>query len=110
MDKKKTLQFGMLVFICMLIWGRIVSGLLSLVLPNADLLTGYLFDKGLFAVLLLAVMSKFGGLKFFGFERGSSWWFLLPDRHVFKMTVVQQSKRRVQNSALALSASHLLWR
>jgi membrane protease YdiL (CAAX protease family) len=78
MGKKQILQFGVLVFIGMLIWGPILSGLFGRLLPGADLLTRYLVDKGLFAVLLLALISQIGGLKFFGFERGSSWWFLLP--------------------------------
>ena len=78
MDKKQILQFGLLVFIGMLIWGPAASSLTRLLLPDADTLQIYLFNKGLFVVLLLAVMSKFGGLKFYGIERGSSWWFLVP--------------------------------
>ena len=78
MDKKKLLQFGFLVFIGLLIWGPIASRLTSLLLPGADSLQIYLVNKGLFAGLLLAVMSQVGGLRFFGIERGSSWWFLAP--------------------------------
>jgi membrane protease YdiL (CAAX protease family) len=78
MNKTRLLQFGLLVFVWLLIWGPVASSLTELFLPNADKLQIYLFNKGPFAVLLLAVMSKVGGLKFFGMERGSSWWFLVP--------------------------------
>lgn len=78
MNKNRTLQFGLLTFLGMLIWGPIVAAMFRLVQPNADLLTRYLFDKGLFAVVLLVLMSIFGGLKYFGYERSTSWWFLLP--------------------------------
>jgi membrane protease YdiL (CAAX protease family) len=78
MNQKKLLQFGLLVVIGMLIWGAVSSRLMSFLLPDADSLQTYLFNKGLFVVVLLAVMSKFGGLVFFGIERGSSWWFLVP--------------------------------
>ena len=78
MNKKRILQFGLVVLLGMLIWGPVAARLASLLLPDADPLQSYLFNKGLFVVLLLAVMSLGGGLKFFGFERGSSWWFLVP--------------------------------
>ena len=78
MNKRKIHQLGLLVFIGMLIWGPVVSRLTSWLLPGADLLQIYLLNKGIFAVLLLAVMSQVGGLKFFGIQRGSSWWFLVP--------------------------------
>jgi membrane protease YdiL (CAAX protease family) len=78
MNEKKILQIGLLVLIGMLIWGPVASSLTNLLLPDADSLQSYLLNKGLFVVLLLAVMSKIGGLKFFGIERGSSWWFLVP--------------------------------
>ena len=78
MNKKKILQFGLLVLIGMLIWGSVSSSLTILLLPDADSLQIYLFNKGPFVVLLLVVMSKFGGLKFYGIERGSGWWFLVP--------------------------------
>ena len=88
MDKKKLLIFGLLVLIGMLIWGPVVSWLSGFLLPGADLLQTYLIHKGLFAALLLAVMTKFGGLKFFGIERGSSWWFLVPGLPCLLLTVL----------------------
>lgn len=78
MDKKRILHFGLLVFIGLLIWGPAMSGLASFLLPDAGLLTLYLLDKGIFVVVLLVVLGKLGCLKFFGFERGSSWVCLLP--------------------------------
>ena len=82
------LQFGLFVFIGMLIWGPVASSLTSLLLPNADTLQIYLFNKGLFIVPLLVAMSKFGGLKFYGIKRGSSWWFLVPGLPILLLTVV----------------------
>lgn len=78
MDEKRLRQFGLLVFLGLLIWGPVASRLTLLLLPNADSLQIYLFNKGPFAVLLLAVMSQVGGLRFFGIERGLNWWFLAP--------------------------------
>ncbi len=86
MDKKQTLQFGLLVFAGMLIWGPVASRLASLLLPTADALQIYLFNKGLFVVLLLAVMNRFGGLKFYGIKGGSSWWFLVPGLPILLLT------------------------
>jgi hypothetical protein len=86
MNNKKAMQFGLLVFIGMLIWEPVVSNLIVLLLPDAELLPIYLIHKGLFAVLLLAVVSKVGGLKFFGIERGSSWWFLVPALPILLLT------------------------
>jgi len=78
MNKKKILQFGLIIFVGMLIWGQLASRLVNLLLPDASSLQSHLLNKGLFVVLILAVMSKASSLKFFGIERGSSWWFLLP--------------------------------
>jgi membrane protease YdiL (CAAX protease family) len=78
MNKKKILQFGMIVFVGLLIWGPLASRFINLLLPEASLLQSYLLNKGLFVVLILAAMNKASSLKFFGIERGSSWWFLVP--------------------------------
>jgi membrane protease YdiL (CAAX protease family) len=78
MNKKKILQFGMIIFIGLLIWGPLASRFINLLLPEASLLQSYLLNKGLFVVLILAAMNKASSLKFFGIERGSSWWFLVP--------------------------------
>lgn len=76
--REKTLQFGLLAFVALLIWGPVASSLTRLLLPDAGSLEIYLVNKGLFVVLLLGLMSRVGGLKWFGFERGSGWWFLVP--------------------------------
>lgn len=72
------MQFGLLAFIGILVWGPVASSLTRVLWPDAESLRIYLVNKGLFAVLLLAAMSRVGGLKFFGFARGSGWWFLVP--------------------------------
>ena len=78
MTKKKILQFGMIIFVGLLIWGLLASRFINLLLPEASSLQSYLLNKGLFVVLILAAMNKASSLKFFGIERGSSWRFLLP--------------------------------
>ncbi len=78
MDKKKRQQFGVIIFVGFLIWNSLASRFINLLLPDASLLQSYLLNKGLFAVLILAAMNKANSLKFFGIERESSWWFLLP--------------------------------
>jgi len=100
MDKKQITQFGLIVLIGMLIWGPAASSLTRLLLPGADTLQIYLINKGLFVVLLLAVMSKFGGLRFFGMERGSSWWFLVPGLPILLLTAAVFF---APNTALGLS-------
>jgi len=78
MDKKKRLQFGLIIFVGFVIWNSLAPRFIYLILPGASLLLRYLLDKGLFVVLLLAAMNKASSLKYFGIERGSSWWFVLP--------------------------------
>lgn len=102
MNKKKVQQFGLLVFIGMLIWGPVVSSLTSWLLPDADSLQTYLIHKGLFVVLLLAVMHKVGGLKFFGIERGTSWWFWVPGLPILLLTAAVFF---APNAAFGLSVS-----
>ncbi len=86
MSNKKTLILGILVFIGLLIWGPLASGLTRWLKPDADMLQIYLFNKGPFAILLLALMALFGGLKFYGVKRGSNWWFLIPAAPILLLT------------------------
>lgn len=88
MDKKKLLSFSVLVFIAVLIWASVAARVTRLMLPSADTLQIYLINKGLFAVLLVVVMSRIGGLRFFGIKRGASWWFLAPALPFLLLTAV----------------------
>jgi membrane protease YdiL (CAAX protease family) len=87
MDKKKLPLFGLIIFAGLLIYSFFASRLIDLILPDASLLLSYLLNKGLFVVLILAAMNKTYSLKFFGLERGSSWWFLLPGLPFLLLTV-----------------------
>jgi len=78
MDKKKRLQFGLIIFVGFLLWNSLASRFINLLLPGASLLLKFLLDKGIVVVLLLVAMNKASSLKYFGIERWSSWWFLLP--------------------------------
>jgi len=78
MDKKKRLQFGLIIFVGFVIWNSLAPRFIYLILPGASLLLRFLLDKGLFVVLILAVMNKASSLKYFGIERGVNWWFVLP--------------------------------
>jgi membrane protease YdiL (CAAX protease family) len=78
MDKKKRLQFGLIIFVGFVIYNSFVGRFMDLLIPDASLLQRYLFNKGLLVVILLAAMNKASSLKYFGIERGSSWWFVLP--------------------------------
>jgi membrane protease YdiL (CAAX protease family) len=88
MNKKKIVQFGMIIFVGFFIWTPLASRLISLLLPEASSLLSYLLNKGLFVVVILATMNKASSLKFFGIERGSSWWFLLPGLPILLLTAV----------------------
>ena len=88
MDKNKTLIFGLLTIVGMLVWGPVASRTTKLLIPDADSLQVYLVNKGVFAVLLLVAMCAFGGLKFFGIERGSSWWFVVPGLPFILLTIL----------------------
>jgi membrane protease YdiL (CAAX protease family) len=78
MNKQQKLQFGLIIFVGFLVWNSLVGRFLDLLIPDASLLQRYLLNKGLVVVMLLAAMNKARSLKFFGIERGSNWWFLLP--------------------------------
>jgi len=88
MDKKKRLQFGLIIFVGFLIWHSFVGRFMDLLIPDASFLQDYLLNKGLFVVLLLAAMNKASSLKYFGFERWSSWWFVLPGLPFILLTVL----------------------
>ncbi|MEM7478458.1 MAG: hypothetical protein AAF483_26040, partial [Planctomycetota bacterium] len=78
MDKRKDLFLGSIVFLCLLLWGPILSILAALLIPEAPLLTLYLLDKGIFAIVLVITLAKLSLLKRSGFARGTSWWFVVP--------------------------------
>ena len=78
MNRRTLWGLSALAFLALLLWGPALSVMFDLVAPDADPLTVYLVNKGLFAVALLVVLAKWDGLRGYGFERGRSWWFLLP--------------------------------
>lgn len=87
MNKKKMMQFALIILAASLAWVRLMSALLEAVIPDADPLLQYLLNKGLFAVLILWVMHRMGGLAYFGVKRGDSWWFLVPGAPFILLTV-----------------------
>jgi membrane protease YdiL (CAAX protease family) len=87
MNKRKLLIFGILAIVCMILIGKLVSGLTGRIVPEANTLHTYLLNKGIFAVLLLIAMRQLGGLKFYGIERGRNWWFMVPALPILLLTV-----------------------
>ena len=65
MDKKKRLQFGLIIFVGFLLWNSLASRFINLLLPDASFLQDYLLNKGLVALILLAVVNKASNLKKF---------------------------------------------
>ena len=88
MDNNKTMIFGILAMIGLVVWGPVVASLTKLLFPDADILLIYLLNKGIFAAVLLAVMSKVGGWKFFGIHPSCNWWFLVPGLPFLLLTVM----------------------
>jgi membrane protease YdiL (CAAX protease family) len=88
MNRRTLWGLSVLAFVALVLWGHVLSPVLDLVDPDADKLTFYLINKGLFAVALLVVLAKWGGLRDYGFERGRSWWFLLPGAPFLVLTAL----------------------
>ena len=88
MDNKKTMIFGILAMVGMVIWGPVVAKLTKFLLPDAGIVLVYLLNKGIFAAVLLVVMSQFGGLKFFGIQPSCNWWFVVPGLPFLLLTVL----------------------
>lgn len=87
MNRRTLYGLSAIAFLALLLWGKLLSAL-GLVNPDADQLTVYLVNKGLFAVALLAVLAKWDGLRGYGFERSRSWWFLLPAAPLLVLTAL----------------------
>ena len=88
MNRRILWGLSVLFFLALPLWGHVLSAVFDLVNPDADQLTVYLINKGLFAVTLLVVLAKWDGLRGYGFERGRSWWFLLPGAPFLVLTVL----------------------
>ncbi len=88
MNRRILWRLSVVAFLALLIWGQALSAVFDLVNPNADQLTYYLINKGLFAAALLVVLAKWDGLRGYGFERGRSWWFLLPGAPFLVLTAL----------------------
>jgi membrane protease YdiL (CAAX protease family) len=78
MNKRTLWGLGALAFLTLMVLGYVLAPLIDLMSPDASELTSYLVNKGLFAVALLAVLAKWGGLRSYGFKRSQGCWFLLP--------------------------------
>lgn len=88
MNKINLSVFASVVFLLFLAWGPLVSGALSLTVGTVDQLPNYLINKGLFAVLILVLMVRYRGWRFFGLHAGQGWRFLMPSLPIFLLTVL----------------------
>ncbi len=88
MNRRTLCGLSAIAFLALVLWGPVFSAAFDLVDPDADQLTVYLVNKGLFAVALLVVLAKWDGLRNYGFERGRSWWFLLTGAPFFVLTAL----------------------
>lgn len=88
MDKNKTLIFGLLTVVAMLVWGWSSSGVTNSLIADADMLQIYLVNKGVFAAVLLVAMCILGGLKSYGIVGRSSLWFVVPGLPFILLTIL----------------------
>ncbi len=88
MTRRILWRLSALAFLALALWGHAFSAVFDLVDPDADQLTVYLMNKGLFAVALLIMLAKWDGLRGYGFERGRSWRFLLPGAPFLLLTAL----------------------
>lgn len=88
MNKKNLTIFAVLMLVGSIAWHAGVPRLLGVLSGGMDLLPKYFLSKGLFVAVMVALMVKYGGLKFYGFERGKSWWFLVPALPFLVLTIL----------------------
>jgi membrane protease YdiL (CAAX protease family) len=88
MNRRILWGLSAIAFLALVLWGQVFSAVFELVDPDVDQLSGYLIDKGLFAVALLVVLAKWDGLRNYGFERGRSWWFLVTGAPIIVLTAL----------------------
>jgi len=88
MNQRRLWWLSAIAFLALVLWGHVFSAAFDLVNSDADQLTVYLINKGLFAVALLFVLAKWDGLRDYGFKRGRSWWFLLAGAPFLVLTAL----------------------
>ncbi len=72
----------------LVLWGHMLSPLFDLMNPDGGQLSSYLINKGLFAVVLLAVLAKWDGLRGHGFGRCQNWSFLITAAPFLALTAL----------------------
>jgi hypothetical protein len=95
MNRRTLWVLSAIAFLTLPLWGKLLSAL-GLLNPDADQLTRYFINKGLFAVALLAMLAKWDGLRNYGFKRGKSWWFLLPAAPILILTTLVMANPEAQ--------------
>lgn len=88
MNRRILWGLSAIAFLALALWGHVFSAVFELVNPDADQLSVYLINKGLFAVALLVVLAKWDGLRNYGFARGRSWWFLVTGAPFLVLTAL----------------------